>query len=205
MRRIVVSAFSGIALLTVSALSLIALPGALQAQSTVTVESGNLYFCGPSFQNEVCDTTITAGDTVLWDNVEGLHTVTQCNEDFSVCPPEGGFDSDVIGPGDTFSVTFSDPGTFYYWCALHPIEMRGRVIVQEATPAPTEEPTAEPAPTPEGQTAAPTADPTPTPGGIPPTGGPPTDTPLWLVLALLGGFAAAIAGAGILVHKAGRD
>jgi plastocyanin len=152
---------------------------------TVTVESGSLYFCDPSFQNGICDTAITVGDTVLWDNVEGLHTVTQCNAEFTACPPSGGFDSGFLSDGDTFSHTFDSAGTFPYWCDLHPFDMRGRVIVQEPTPTPTPEPTAEPTITPAGQTPAPS--PTMTPGSVPQTGGPSDDDPVWPILLVMAG------------------
>lgn len=166
------------------------------AQSTVNVETGNLYFCDSSFENGVCETTITVGDTVVWDNVAGVHTVTQCDDTFTTCPPAGGFDSGILTAGATFSHTFDQAGTFTYWCAFHPIEMRGRILVQEPTPTPSPEPTAEPTPTPEGQTPTPTAAATPTPAGVPSTGGPPDDggSP-WLLLALLIGVAALGLGA----------
>lgn len=171
------------------------------AQGTVHVESGNLYFCAPSFAGDVCDTTITAGDTVVWDNVEGVHTVTQCDADFTLCPPAGGFDSGVLNPGDTYSLTFDTAGTFPYWCAFHPIEMRGRIIVQQPTPtpSPTPEPTAEPTATPVGQTPSPTPAVTATPAAVPDTGGSAGEggpaAPLALVLS---GIVAVVLGAAVV-------
>ena len=32
-------------------------------------------------------------------------------------------------PGDKFSYTFTKPGTYDYWCTIHP-EMLGKVIVK---------------------------------------------------------------------------
>lgn len=179
-------------------------PGNADAQSTVTIESGNLYFCDPSFQDGICETTIIAGDTVIWDNVAGIHTVTECNEDFSVCPPEGGFDSGLLTDGDTYTLTFTSAGVFPYWCALHPIEMRGRIIVQEPTPTPSPPPAEEPTPTPEGQTPGPTPEATSTPAGVPATGalGPVAgDGSIWPAIALLAGLSLAIAGAGIALRS----
>ena len=165
--------------------------GSSASAETVVVESGNLYFCDPSFQNGVCDTAITAGDTVTWDNVENIHTVTQCSEGFADCPLSGGFDSGFLSPGDTFSVTFDTPGTFFYWCDLHPIEMRGRVLVQAqeaATPTPAA--TAEPTETAAGETPVPTAGVTATPGSVPASGGSPGHSdvawPLILGLGMIG-------------------
>jgi plastocyanin len=56
--------------------------------------------------------TVVAGTTVTWTNADSTpHTVTA----------EGGaFDSDILDPGASFSFTFAEPGTFAYFCALHP-------------------------------------------------------------------------------------
>lgn len=43
------------------------------------------------------------------------------------------YDSDTLNPGDTFSFTFTDEGTFEYFCKFHP--MQGRVRVTAAGPA----------------------------------------------------------------------
>jgi amicyanin len=64
--------------------------------------------------------TIKAGGTVTWTNAESMpHTVTASN---------GSFDSPQLGAGDTFSHTFAEPGTYEYYCKLHPM-MRATVVV----------------------------------------------------------------------------
>jgi plastocyanin len=148
------------------------------AQQTVTIEAGSDYFCDPSFFGAVCETIVSVGDTVTWNNVQGVHTVTECDTTHTVCPPEGGgFDSGIMTQGATFSHAFPDPGTFNYYCAIHPDTMQGRIVVLQVTPTPA--PTAPPTVAPTG---APTAVPT-QPGStapaatapvvIPSTGGPP--------------------------------
>lgn len=206
MRRAVASLTAAAALAAFSAIAFLSIApsGGAAAQSTITIETGNLYFCAPAFQNQVCETTITEGDTIVWDNVAGVHTVTQCDESFSTCPPSGGFDSGTLTQGQTYSRSFASAGTFYYYCAFHPSEMRGRITVQQAaTATPTPEPTAEPTPTPEGQTPSPTPEVTATPAGAPGTGGLGPQqfdgASTWTTVALLGGLAAAIAGAGLLL------
>jgi len=164
------------------------------AADDVHIDSANFYFCDPSFSNGVvCETTITAGDTVVWDNLDGPHTVTQCDAAFSTCPPSGGFDSGFLNPGDTFPQTFDSPGTFSYWCSFHSVQMRGRMIVEAqdtATPSPTPEPTAAPTAAPDSQTPAPTV--VATPGNLPVSGGSPSGgTPALALLALLAGAAIA--------------
>jgi amicyanin len=76
--------------------------------------------------------TITAGDTVTWTNTDPLiHTATSTG---------GAFDSGDIDTGESFSLTFTTPGTYDYLCTPHPI-MTGRIVVlaaagPAATPAP---------------------------------------------------------------------
>jgi len=147
-------------------------PGASGA-STTTVDVGDFYFCSGSFQNGVCDTTVTAEDTVTWEVSGGVHTVTECDAAFTTCPPSGGFDSGLLSSGGAFSRTFSASGTYEYQCSFHPSQMRGRVIVQPATPTPSPSPTATLAPS--GSSATPTSPagaPAASPAAIPASGGP---------------------------------
>jgi plastocyanin len=68
---------------------------------------------------------VAAGDTVTWsnDDTEG-HTVTAI---------DGAFNSGVMTVGVEFSMSFDTPGTFDYFCAIHP-EMTGTVVVTEPDP-----------------------------------------------------------------------
>lgn len=67
---------------------------------------------------------IHVGDTVTWTNKDSFpHDVTQL-------PAGSGFSSPQFGKGDSYSFTFDTPGTYNYYCALHPI-MLGTVIVDE--------------------------------------------------------------------------
>jgi plastocyanin len=160
--------------------------------ATVSVDAGSNYFCDPQFDGGVCTTTITAGDTVVWTVVEGFHTVTECDATHTVCG--NGFDSGVIESGQTFSQTFSAPGTVVYYCAIHPGDMEGEIVVQQATPSPTPEATA--GPTSAGQTAAPSA----TPGSVPKSGGqPPSGGSFTAALLAIAGFALTVAGASAVV------
>ena len=68
---------------------------------------------------------VTRGSTVTWSNKDGTtHTVS------SGTPPtkDRKFDGQVPG-GSTFSVTFSDAGTFRYFCAIHN-SMTGTIVVK---------------------------------------------------------------------------
>jgi len=65
--------------------------------------------------------TVTAGTTVEWVMRDQMpHTVTA---------DSGAFDSGTLSAGGTFSHTFDEPGTYTYYCKLHP-NMRGTVVVE---------------------------------------------------------------------------
>jgi plastocyanin len=62
------------------------------------------------------------GETVDWFNDDvTVHTVTAL---------DGSFNSGIMVIGDTFSVTFTTPGTIDYICAIHPL-MTGTIVVSE--------------------------------------------------------------------------
>lgn len=64
---------------------------------------------------------IGVNNTIVWTNEDGMpHTVTEVNKIF---------DSGNMNSGDSFTYTFSVPGTYLYYCAYH-IWMKGTVIVK---------------------------------------------------------------------------
>ena len=78
--------------------------------------------------------TITTGERVTWSNDDtSAHTVTSGT---AVDGPDGVFDSSLFMAGNTFSHTFDSPGTFDYFCMVHPW-MVGTIKVQ-AAPLPTQ-------------------------------------------------------------------
>ena len=71
---------------------------------------------------------VKVGDTVSWTNNDNtIHTVIEGNP-ATGGEVEGGFASEILGPGVTFEHTFNQTGTFEYYCNLHP-NMVGTVIV----------------------------------------------------------------------------
>jgi len=65
--------------------------------------------------------TVKTGTTVTWINRDDVpHTVNENDKRFK----SGPMDTD-----DQFSYTFSAPGTFSYFCAIHP-KMTGQIIVK---------------------------------------------------------------------------
>ena len=92
---------------------------------------GDIWFCGSSFQGDVCETKIDIGDTVVWD-FEGaalLHTVTECGDSCDDPTSSPLFDSGVVSDGSVFAFVFDEPGTYRYYCSIHPTLQRGVIIV----------------------------------------------------------------------------
>lgn len=70
--------------------------------------------------------TVAAGTEVTWTNQDDTaHTVTAGSEDD---PKPDEFDLEVDAQGDTVSTTFDEPGSYPYFCELHPF-MEGTVEV----------------------------------------------------------------------------
>jgi amicyanin len=65
--------------------------------------------------------TVKAGTTVTWVNHDDIpHTVTS---------KTGVFRSKALDTDDKFSFTFATPGSYPYFCALHP-HMTGTIVVE---------------------------------------------------------------------------
>jgi plastocyanin len=68
------------------------------------------------------DLTIPAGTVVRWINRDDIpHTV--------VSDDKTTFKSKALDTDDSFSYTFTKPGTYSYFCSIHP-KMTAKVIVQ---------------------------------------------------------------------------
>jgi plastocyanin len=65
--------------------------------------------------------TVKAGTTVVWTNHDDIpHTVTSSTKAFK---------SNALDTDDKFSFTFTTPGAYPYFCALHP-HMTGSIVVE---------------------------------------------------------------------------
>jgi plastocyanin len=85
----------------------IALPG----EARVTIDN---------FSFKLPVLTIPAGTTVSWENDDDIaHTVVAT---------DGTFRSAALDSEDKFAFTFDKPGTFDYFCSLHP-RMQGQIVV----------------------------------------------------------------------------
>ena len=77
---------------------------------------------------------VKAGTSVTWSQRDpGAHTVTSGTVEqggAGVTPePDELFDSGSLSTDDTFEHTFEEPGTYPYFCSLHPATMRGEIVV----------------------------------------------------------------------------
>ncbi|MGB7750090.1 MAG: cupredoxin domain-containing protein [Candidatus Acidiferrales bacterium] len=85
-----------------------------KAPAAVAVKIDNFSF-GPA------TVTVPVGTTVTWTNRDDIpHTAVST---------DGAFKSKVLDTDDTFSFVFSKPGTYPYYCTIHP-KMTGQIIVQ---------------------------------------------------------------------------
>jgi plastocyanin len=88
---------------------------AADTANAVTVRIGNFAFADQTV-------TVAPGATVTWVNDDDApHTV--------VAEDGRSFRSRTLDTGDRFSFTFMSPGTFGYFCSVHP-HMTGKVVVK---------------------------------------------------------------------------
>ena len=92
------------------------LASAQQKPETTEVKIDNFSF-GPA------TLTVSVGTSVTWTNRDDIpHTVVSSDD------PKA-FKSKVLDTDEKFSFTFSKPGTYPYFCSIHP-KMTGKVVVQ---------------------------------------------------------------------------
>jgi len=68
--------------------------------------------------------TVKPGTTVKWTN----SAVDQI--DHAITANDNSFSAGTLKPGESFSFTFNNPGSYLYFCPLHPDQMRARVEVK---------------------------------------------------------------------------
>jgi plastocyanin len=93
----------------------------LAASTTETAGAGETAIKIDNFVFSPATVTVPAGTTVQWTNHDDIpHNVV--SEDKS-------FKSKVMDTDENFSYTFTKPGTYSYFCSIHP-KMTGKVVVQ---------------------------------------------------------------------------
>jgi plastocyanin len=101
--------------ITASPAAMAASAAASKAMHTEQIEIRNFAFAPATL-------TVPAGTRVVWTNQdEEPHVITSAGSLFA---PSKGLDT-----SDSYAVTFSKPGTYAYYCSIHPM-MVGTIIVQ---------------------------------------------------------------------------
>ena len=100
---------------TAAMLAAVVLPIRAQPATTASVSIDNFTF-GPE------SLTVKAGTTVTWINKDDIpHGIASSSNDFAK--------SKALDTDDNYSFTFARPGTFRYFCYLHP-HMTGTIVVK---------------------------------------------------------------------------
>ena len=87
-------------------------PAGPSSEATVTIDN---------FSFSPATVTVPAGTTIRWTNRDDIpHTVVSNDKVFK---------SKVLDTDEAFAYTFSKPGTYSYFCSIHP-KMVGKVVVQ---------------------------------------------------------------------------
>jgi plastocyanin len=119
------NAMTKCSLFAAAALQVAILPGVTVVPITAaqaadaTVKIDNFTFAPQQF-------TVKIGTTVTWDNEDDTpHTVVSSTKLFR---------SNALDTGGKFSLTFTTPGVYQYFCSLHP-HMIGTIVVEATTGA----------------------------------------------------------------------
>jgi plastocyanin len=93
-----------------------------------SVTVGNIFFQSGhnGTQNPAID-TVPAGTTVTWT---WTNTGSEPHSVRSDGSPSFTSSQVLAGDGQTYTFTFSTPGTYQYDCAVHGSQMTGRIVVQ---------------------------------------------------------------------------
>jgi plastocyanin len=115
MKRLVILT-SAVFLLTVGALLLIGKEYA-NAESTGAASAVKI----DNFSFTPVTVTVSVGTTVTWTNADDIpHTVVSDDKSFK---------SKALDTDERFSYSFTKPGTYSYFCSIHP-KMTAKVVVQ---------------------------------------------------------------------------
>lgn len=82
--------------------------------ATASISISDFSFSGPE--------TVAVGTTVTVSNNDGVSHTWTSEDDV--------FDSEALGPGDTFEFTFDEPGEYPFFCSFHPGQMVGSITVE---------------------------------------------------------------------------
>jgi plastocyanin len=91
---------------------------------TASAQIANLGVTIDNFTFSPNQIMVKSGETVTWTNKDDIpHTVTSTDNVFR---------SKALDTDDKFSFTFTTPGTYKYFCSLHP-RMTGTIVVEASS------------------------------------------------------------------------
>lgn len=129
----------------VAAATLVAACGSSTANGSATSKSSTSTSSGTSASANQVDLkliaykpaklAVSAGTTVTWVQMDpGAHTVTSGTVAQGAAgvteAPDQRFASGELSTGQSFKHTFSEPGTYRYFCEIHPATMQGDITVR---------------------------------------------------------------------------
>ena len=118
MRSVVSAALIGAAVGTVLAGGVLLASAQAPAAKAMAVSIDNFTFNPPTL-------TVKAGTTVTWTNKDDIpHGIASANNGFAK--------SRALDTDDSYSFTFTTPGTYQYFCYIHP-HMTGTIVVEAAS------------------------------------------------------------------------
>jgi len=97
----------------------LAAPAALAMDAPPTAENGIVTIKNFAFAPVTLH--VRTGATVTWKNLDG--------EPHTVASDSGVFRSGALDEGDAFKFTFDKPGTYQFFCSVHP-HKRGTIVVE---------------------------------------------------------------------------
>lgn len=100
--------------------NVVVVPSASPAVSSPSTQSSQVSIQNFAFNPQIV--TVKIGTKITWiNNDSAAHTVTSDEAG-------GPLDSSDFAPGESFSVTFNQPGRFNYHCSIHS-SMKGTIII----------------------------------------------------------------------------
>ena len=110
---------AGLGAATAMMLAAVVLPGWADTANQASAVSIDNFTFGPQ------TLTVKAGTTVTWTNKGDIpHGIASDNNAFAK--------SKALDTDDSYSFTFTTPGTYQYFCYVHPF-MKGTVVVEAAS------------------------------------------------------------------------
>ena len=108
-------------------LATILLAGTLVAPTQARLAAANMRITMIDYAFEPAEQTITVGDSITWQNDgQEVHNLFDLG---------GTWESPALNGGQTYTFTFTTPGTYTYVCSIHS-GMLGTISVVEPAPPP---------------------------------------------------------------------